>query len=389
MSAQDEYSLALDYLRILVQKEFAQWWTSLGVSPMNLPYSTIEAVFADLIAKYGEQSAAAAVDYLVLSRSLDDDLAKLPFPDLADPVGFEQVSASMSWAMHKVRSASDVGERAAELQLARAKLDGILARLVTKPGTDTVVRNVLRDGTAFARVPEPGACSFCLMLASRGAVYTEKTVGRVNKFHDSFRCLGIEVKRDGSDLPRINRDLEREWGLLSDHLGRVPNVVDLERHMRQLKEAKKWPPLERIKVPAYKGDGKSVAFPGEDLPRDLNRLVAHAVYGWRDRPRKGEKDYPHNENIRMGHTADSMRDGASKFPADWSDQRIANAIVETLEHPEFAIGGEGRNQRMLYKNVDGVLVKVEYTRIGGKIIESSLKAFPVDHMDKRGLRRVN
>ncbi|AZA08567.1 hypothetical protein CPPEL_02110 [Corynebacterium pseudopelargi] len=64
------------------------------------------------------------------------------------------------------------------------------------------------------------------MLASRGAVYASRghalSVG-VNgsgknrkqgigkAFHDKCRCLAIEVKRDGSNLPRINKDLEKLW----------------------------------------------------------------------------------------------------------------------------------------------------------------------------------
>lgn len=380
-SPRDDYALALDGLRLLARQDFSSWWANTG------DLGRLREKFFEIQAVYGEQAAAAAVDYLVLSRSLDDDLAGLPFPDRADPAGYQQASKSFDWAVQTFRSASNVGERAVELQLARAKLDGILSRLVTKPGTDTVVRNVLRDGTAFARVPEPGACSFCLMLASRGAVYTKETVGRVNKFHDSCRCLGIEVKRDGSDLPRINRDLEREWVLLSDHLGRVPNAVDLERHMRQLKEDKKWPPLARIKVPAYKGDGKSVAFPGEDLPRDLNRLVAHVVYGWRDRPRKGEKDYPHSENIRMGHTWDTMRKGnVAKFDKAWSDQDIADAIVETLETPEYA-WGKG-TMREVYKNVRGEMILVRYSMVDGSVRYGAATAHP-STLRSKGVRNVD
>lgn len=215
-------------------------------------------------------------------------------------MGFEQASASFGWAMRKVQATADTTEKAVELQLAQMKLDGILSRLVTKPGTDTVVWNVLRDGTAFARVPEPGACSFCLMLASRGAVYTRETVGRVNRFHDHCRCLGIECRRDGSNLPRINRDLEREWERLSVKLDRVPNVVDFEQYLRDLKLSKKWPKLQRVKVPGYRGDWMSKAFPGEALPTVLNRLVGHVLYGWRDRPRKGEKDFPHKRTFGWG-----------------------------------------------------------------------------------------
>lgn len=42
---------------------------------------------------------------------------------------------------------------------------------------------------AWRRVPEAGACSFCLMLATRGAVYrTARTAGEANSYHRFCRC---------------------------------------------------------------------------------------------------------------------------------------------------------------------------------------------------------
>ncbi|CAB1024225.1 hypothetical protein FRC0522_02096 [Corynebacterium diphtheriae] len=269
-------------LRLLARQDFAQWWKTTGdLNRLRDHFYVIQRL-------YGEQAAAAAVDYLVLNKSLDDDFAGLSFPETADPVKYEQASASFNWAIQTVASRQSEIDRVA----AKQRLFGVLDRLVTLPARDTVVLNVQKDHTAYARVPEPGACAFCLMLASRGAVYKKSTVGMVNKYHDHCRCLGIEVKRDGSDLPRINRDLERVWSNLSHDLGRAPNVADFDRHIRELKAAKRWPEVQRVKVPSYQG--------GEPLPKDLNRLVGHVLYGWRDRPRRGELDYPHTENIRMG-----------------------------------------------------------------------------------------
>ncbi|CAB0762658.1 hypothetical protein FRC0546_02104 [Corynebacterium diphtheriae] len=199
----------MDGLRLLARQDFAQWWKTTG------DLNRLRDHFYEIQRLYGEQAAAAAVDYLVLNRSLDDDFAGLPFPETADPVKYEQASASFSWAMQTVASHQSEIDRVA----AKQRLFGVLDRLVTLPARDTVVLNVQRDHTAYARVPEPGACAFCLMLASRGAVYKKSTVGMVNKYHDHCRCLGIEVKRDGSDLPRINRDLERVWSNLSHDLG--------------------------------------------------------------------------------------------------------------------------------------------------------------------------
>ena len=41
----------------------------------------------------------------------------------------------------------------------------------------------------WRRVPEPGACDFCLMLATRGAVYaSQETAGRDNDYHAHCHC---------------------------------------------------------------------------------------------------------------------------------------------------------------------------------------------------------
>lgn len=34
------------------------------------------------------------------------------------------------------------------------------------------------------------------------------------------------------------------------------------RYFRELKAAKRWPEIQRVKVPSYQGDGMSKAFPG-------------------------------------------------------------------------------------------------------------------------------
>jgi len=41
----------------------------------------------------------------------------------------------------------------------------------------------------WRRVPEPGACDFCLMLATRGAVYaSQETAGKDNDYHAHCHC---------------------------------------------------------------------------------------------------------------------------------------------------------------------------------------------------------
>ncbi|WP_241008791.1 hypothetical protein [Corynebacterium diphtheriae] len=101
----------------------------------------------------------------------------------------------------------------------------------------------------------------------------------------------------------------------------------------------------------------SKAFPREPLPKDLNRLVGHVLYEWRDRPRRGEVGYPHTGNIRMRHTWGSKRD-ISKFDKSWSDQNIVDAIVATLETPDYALSGKVK--RVVWKDIHGTTVRMSY-----------------------------
>lgn len=77
-------------------------------------------------------------------------------------------------------------------------------KYVKQPGRDTVRRNAGRQGTRFARVPTGAeTCSFCLVLASRDAIYfTRQSAGDVlgngvgDDFHGDCDCAVIPIGRD-------------------------------------------------------------------------------------------------------------------------------------------------------------------------------------------------
>lgn len=129
------------------------------------------------------------------------------------------------------------------------------------------LKAVLKAGTAYARVPEPGACAFCLMLGSRGAAYTSDSVfGELGRYHDNCRCLGIEVKTD-ADLPRLNRDLMGVSEMLDREFDGSVTVNEWRQYItarrQQLGQNVEWPRLQYCRVPRYKGDGFSAVFTGE------------------------------------------------------------------------------------------------------------------------------
>jgi len=65
------------------------------------------------------------------------------------------------------------------------------ARHVANGGRETAVEAARRGRGRWYRVTGPGACEFCLMLESRGAVYSESTADF--QAHDGCGCsVGVQ-----------------------------------------------------------------------------------------------------------------------------------------------------------------------------------------------------
>lgn len=105
----------------------------------------------------------------------------------------------------------------------------------------TVLRNAERDsgsGVRYARICVGGACAFCLMLGSRGAVYwSRESAGENGRFHRRCRCKIVAGQGSGPIVegydPQAIRErmalMERQTGL------RFSNGGDLEGLSRYLR----------------------------------------------------------------------------------------------------------------------------------------------------------
>lgn len=81
--------------------------------------------------------------------------------------------------------------------------------------SETIIANVGRDrdkGAMFARVPTGAeTCTFCLMLASRGAVYhTRKTAGEWRHFHRGCDCKVVPSFEDDPEAELVQGVKPRE-----------------------------------------------------------------------------------------------------------------------------------------------------------------------------------
>lgn len=214
-SIERDYQLTLDQLILLATQDLMDWWRDSDDLSFVDKRRMVQEPFSEIVRVYGEEASSAAVDYLIAQRSLDAELSGLQFPKLADPVAYEQAAISARAATYvtdaKLLSSTDPLVVGQVNQVALNNLQKSLSRLVLFQSRETVFQATQDAGTAYARIPEVGACTFCLMLASRGAVYTKETVTVASSrsmrgYHDGCRCLGVEVKNE-SELPQINKDL--------------------------------------------------------------------------------------------------------------------------------------------------------------------------------------
>lgn len=245
LDAEADYQQAMNNLRTLAIRDLVSWWKQTETLGFADAKQLMEEPFQAIIAAYGEQAAYAAADYLFRSRSLDDNLKGLEYPEVADPAEFEQILGSYAWAMNTSRTATGGLDR----QLVLRKLAGITNRLVQQPARETVYQATRKAGTRYARVPEPHACTFCLLLASRGAVYSHDTVLLTEagkKYHDNCKCLGIEVQTP-ADLPRINQELEQIYATSGKYPGSDQEAFAeaIERHRNQTPD---WVPPDAQRI---------------------------------------------------------------------------------------------------------------------------------------------
>jgi hypothetical protein len=140
-----------------------------------------------LVSQYGDIAATVAADWYEELRAAEGVSGSFR-PPLAPVVPLEQVNGRIGYAT-RASGPLFLGDSAT----LTAFLSMMANEYTLQPGRDTVMQAAHKDKAAYARVPEPGACKFCLMLASRGFVYSKDTVGDSKKFHGKCRCNAIPV----------------------------------------------------------------------------------------------------------------------------------------------------------------------------------------------------
>ena len=145
----------------------------------------LTTVYPQILAEYGTAAASLGAD---MAESWAEDLGIRPRLGMARPITPEQARAVSNWALKQPNWQNS--------------LSLMTDRLVKQPYRETIQGTAHASNVAWARVPSGDeTCAFCMMAASRGAVYrTSGTAGADRDWHGDCNC-GVVMVRDESDYP--------------------------------------------------------------------------------------------------------------------------------------------------------------------------------------------
>jgi hypothetical protein len=193
----EDHAKALNGLVVLARRDLAAWWATLDPADGVAVRIALEGFLPELVAAYGEQAALMSTEWYDELRELAPVTSRYR-AQMADLPEGERVNARGRWAIGGLfgPEANPAG--------VLALLGGLTDELVKQPGRDSIALACALDPEKprWARVPVGKTCAFCLMLASRGAVYESKAAarGKRGKYHGDCDCTPTPTFT-GDDLP--------------------------------------------------------------------------------------------------------------------------------------------------------------------------------------------
>jgi hypothetical protein len=196
-TAVEEFRGAIKDVVALSERELRLFLLSLDFENVVATTNALEIFMPALVTEFGEIGAAVAVDFYDELR--ESSGATKPYKaQMAELPEQKAIQASVRWAVDPLWQAEQEPDRAI------SRLTEVHDRVVKAAPRNTIFESAQRDVSKalFARVPSGSrTCEFCLMLASRGAVYANaKSAGEARKFHGHCDCQIIPMW-DGDDYP--------------------------------------------------------------------------------------------------------------------------------------------------------------------------------------------
>lgn len=183
-----------------------------GLQPQDLV-----ALLSDALPVMADPVCAAATDFaLAWYDGLAPDLRYDPEAPanhgMPDPA---QLAVTAGWAVRAPGEATPL-----------ERLEGAATRWVHDAARETVSHNASREGVRYLRHAAAGACAFCRLGASRGAIF--KSAASAIRGHDSCKCVAVPV-RPGTrlELPERYSQWQADYERVAAGLRADGSTVDL------------------------------------------------------------------------------------------------------------------------------------------------------------------
>lgn len=185
-------------VRRLALRELQGWWATLDLSDPVKVRAELEDFLPVLVREYGDTAMTVAADFYDEQRAQAMPRGRRFSSTIPPQIPTEAIQANGRWGIGPLFGDSP------DEQAALGRLAQVVDRMAISYGRSVIHRSAMMDPARprVARVPSGSeTCAFCLMLASRGAVYeSEQTAGRDREYHGKCDCVPTPLWR-GDALP--------------------------------------------------------------------------------------------------------------------------------------------------------------------------------------------
>lgn len=195
-------------LRAAVLRDVSQLWPLWNVRDVDSYQRFVDAAVT-LIRSRRSDSAELAASYYRSFRAAENVSGAIEPAPAETPAAGELAASLRATGLSATLRAFRMGRGISQArQQGLVAVSGSTGRMVLDGGRETIANGVRQDRQAlgWTRVTDANPCYFCAMLAGRGPVFTEETVGF--RAHDHCACTA-EPAFEGSEWPGRAREFEQ------------------------------------------------------------------------------------------------------------------------------------------------------------------------------------
>lgn len=292
----EEHRRAQLAVRAAALREALRLWPALDPGRLEDTAPLWLRLMLAMVFRWRSESAQRAREYYREFRVVETgDLAAPEFPVLPDPEPRQLITSLSVTGPVRVRYLTEravTPEQASRMAL--RDVSGAAGRHVLDGAREVVVALTEADDRAigWARVTDGDPCAFCAMLASRGAVFSSKSVaerttrrskrGPGEKYHDGCGCVGAPVFDPDAPLPGRGDEFAALWDTVA--AGLPPR--EARKAFRRAVEGRSAQAPSRVGMAPRRGRVIPPPAPKRDRRRELTSELAGLSKSFADLQRR-------------------------------------------------------------------------------------------------------